>query len=62
MKTTSDASAESSQSWIQERPSAGEAPGPHPLPLLADVLSGGQLSSDALLDLRVSFADTLAIK
>ena len=36
--------------------------GGNPQPLLADVLAGGQLSNEALLDLRVSLADNLSMQ
>ena len=49
----------SSRLWKQDRPPSRAS---DPLPLLADVLAGGHLSQDALLDLRVSFADNLSTR
>lgn len=52
--------AQASPAAHSRRPDGALARGSNPKPLLADVLAGGQLSNEALLDLRVSLADNLA--
>ena len=54
--------AQASPAATNRRPDAALLRGPNPKPLLADVLAGGQLSHEALLDLRVSLADNLSMQ